>query len=71
VPIIGTVAGVCIGAFAGAMAAQLTVASDVAHSTRVGFGAAKGTLYGMVMKLCVGVVILIIVAWLAMPFGRS
>src|SRR5688572_16978848 len=69
VPIIGTIAGVCIGAFAGATVAQLTVARDAAHSTRVGFGAAKGTLIGIVLKLCVGVVILIITAWRALPLN--
>ena len=71
VPVIGTVAGVCIGAFAGAMAAQLTVASDVGHSAVVGWGAAKGTLFGILLKLCVGVVILIVTAWLALPIGRT
>ncbi len=71
VPIIGTIAGVCIGAFAGAMIAQLTVASDVGHSAIVGFGAAKGTLYGLLMKVAVGCVIFIVAAWLALPFGRT
>ncbi len=71
VPIIGTIAGVCIGAFAGATLAQLTVHNNFAHSTRVGFGAAKGTLLGILAKLCVGVVILIVVAWSALPIGKA
>jgi uncharacterized protein YqgC (DUF456 family) len=71
VPIIGTVAGVCIGAFAGAMIGQLTVASDVEHSARVGFGAAKGTLLGILVKLCIGLVLLIVVAVKAFPAGGS
>jgi uncharacterized protein YqgC (DUF456 family) len=71
VPIIGTVAGVCIGAFAGAMVGQLTVASDVGHSTRVGWGAAKGTLIGILLKVSVGVVILLFTAWRALPIGGA
>lgn len=71
VPIIGTVAGVCLGAFVGATAGQLSVRRDVLHSTRVGFGAAKGTLVGIVLKLCVGVVILLFTAWSALPLGAS
>ena len=71
IPIIGTIAGVCIGAFVGAMAGQFTVAGDVEHSTRVGWGAAKGTLVGILLKLFVGVVILVFTAWAALPFGRT
>lgn len=71
VPIIGTLAGVCIGAFVGAMAGQYTVAGDVGHSTVVGWGAAKGTLVGILLKLFVGVVILLVTAWLALPIGRK
>jgi uncharacterized protein len=67
VPVIGTIAGVCLGAFAGATLAQLTVAKDARHSTLVGIGAAKGTLYGILLKLSIGVVILIITAWRALP----
>jgi uncharacterized protein YqgC (DUF456 family) len=71
VPIIGTIAGVCIGAFVGAMAGPMTVAGDMEHSTRVGWGAAKGTLVGILLKLFVGVVILLVTAWLALPIGRK
>jgi uncharacterized protein YqgC (DUF456 family) len=71
VPIIGTVAGVCIGAFVGAMVGQLTIASDVGHSATVGWGAAKGTLIGILLKVCVGVVILLFTAWRALPIGAS
>lgn len=71
IPIIGTIAGVCIGAFVGALAGQMTVAGDVEHSTRVGWGAAKGTLVGILLKLFVGVVMLLVTAWLALPIGRK
>lgn len=71
VPVIGTVAGVCIGAFAGATLGQLTVRRDVGHSTLVGIGAAKGTLIGILLKLCIGVVILLFTAWRALPIGAT
>jgi uncharacterized protein YqgC (DUF456 family) len=71
IPILGTLAGVCIGAFVGAMIGQYTVAGDVGHSTVVGWGAAKGTLVGILLKLFVGIVILLFTAWSALPFGRN
>ena len=71
IPVLGTIAGVCIGAFVGAMIGQFTVAGDVGHSTIVGWGAAKGTLVGILLKLFVGVVILLTAAWLALPIGRK
>src|SRR4051794_34013721 len=67
VPVVGTIIGVCLGAFAGAAIAQLTVAQDVAHSFRVGAGAAKGRFYGIVSKLAFGMVILIISMISAFP----
>jgi uncharacterized protein YqgC (DUF456 family) len=71
VPIIGTIAGGCFGAFVGALAGQMTVAGDVEHSTRVGWGAAKGTLVGILLKLFIGVVIVLLTAWLALPISRT
>jgi uncharacterized protein len=71
-PIIGTIAGVCIGAFAGAALGQFWAGGgEVGHSARVGFGAAKGTLMGILLKLCVGVVILIFTVWRALPLGAA
>jgi uncharacterized protein YqgC (DUF456 family) len=71
VPILGTIAGVCIGAFAGAMLGQLTKHQDLEHSTRVGFGAAKGTLVGILLKLVIGCVIFLFAAWRALPIGGA
>lgn len=66
---VGTIIGVCIGAFAGATLAQMTVERDVEHSTRVGLGAAKGTLIGILSKLSVGCVMFVVAAIVALPFG--
>ena len=75
VPILGTIAGVCIGAFAGGMLGQMTVndskKGSLGNSALVGYGAAKGTLVGMVLKLCVGVVLLLFTAVVALPFSKS
>ncbi len=71
VPIIGTIAGVVIGAFAGSTLAQYTKQRDLEHSTRVGFGAAKGTLVGILLKLSIGTVILIFTAFKALPTGGT
>ena len=68
--IVGTIIGVCIGAFAGATLAQMTVASDVEHSARVGLGAAKGTLIGILSKLTVGCVIFAVAAGVALPTDK-
>lgn len=68
---VGTIIGVCIGAFAGATLAQMTVERDVEHSTRVGLGAAKGTLIGILSKLSVGCVMFVVAAIVALPFGAK
>ena len=70
-PIIGTIIGVCIGAFAGATLAQMTVEKDVEHSARVGIGAAKGALIGILSKLAIGCVMFVVAAIAALPFGAA
>lgn len=69
VPVVGTIVGVCVGAFAGAAGVELLIHGEAEKSTRVGFGAAKGALVGILTKLTFGVVILLIVAWRALPVG--
>ena len=49
----------------------MTKQRDLEHSTRVGFGAAKGTLVGILLKLTIGVVILIFTAIKALPIGGT
>src|SRR5256885_929563 len=53
----------------GAAAMELTARQDVAHSFRVGAGAAKGRFYGIMVKLCIGVVMLFVAMWAALPLG--
>lgn len=69
IPLVGTIVGVCLGAFAGSAGTELLIHGDADKSRRVGFGAAKGALVGILTKLTFGVIILGIVAWRALPLG--
>ena len=61
VPVVSTIAGACIGAFVGAAILELTD-RDFVHAMKVGWGAAKGRFWGIVVKLSIGTLMLIIVA---------
>ena len=60
IPIVGTIIGVCLGAALGAGIIELWVRRDFKQSVRVGAGAFKGRLMGMVGKLAIGGVMLLI-----------
>ena len=53
VPILGTVAGICVGSFLGAFAVELLLGRTVGQSLRIGFGAFKGRLLGIVSKFTI------------------
>ncbi len=55
VPILGTIAGGLIGCFAGALVMELTLHDDLSKSTRVGFFATIGRLFGLFAKLACSV----------------
>lgn len=73
IPILGAVAGACIGSFLGAAALESThVKADVEttamhwdRARRVGWGAFKGRLAGIVLKSGFGLVMLIVSLWTA------
>jgi uncharacterized protein YqgC (DUF456 family) len=67
VPILGTIFGVCLGAFVGAAVVEMGVVGDAGHAGRVGWGAAKGRFFGIMLKLFFGVVILIFTVFTALP----
>lgn len=67
VPILGTIFGVCLGAFLGAAIIEMGVVGDAGHAGRVGWGAAKGRFWGIVIKLGFAVVILIAMLVVAFP----
>ena len=60
IPVVGTIIGVCLGAALGAGIVELLIHQDVVHSVRVGTGAFKGRLMGIVGKVFVGAIMLIV-----------
>ncbi|MEO6435844.1 MAG: DUF456 domain-containing protein [Tepidisphaeraceae bacterium] len=70
IPIVAQVVGACLGAFIGAAVMEFTD-KDIAHSFRVGVGAAKGRLWGIVSKLAFGLAMFFVAALAALPYGRS
>jgi uncharacterized protein YqgC (DUF456 family) len=68
IPVLGTIFGVCLGSFVGATVVEMGVVGKAGHAGRVGWGAAKGTFYGIMHKLLVGIVILVVTIIVALPF---
>ena len=66
IPIVGTIVGACFGAFVGAALMELTD-REFMHAMRVGLGAAKGRLWGIVIKLLIGATMLVIIIIAAIP----
>ena len=71
VPILGTIVGACLGTFLGAWVVELMVGKEMGHSVQIGIGAAKGRLWGTLLKLSIGGVMLLIGAIIALPFGAA
>lgn len=69
IPVISTLAGVCLGTFLGAMIGELSAGRRVHHSAWIGLGAAKGRLVGTFVKLGFGVVMLMITLVIGFPVG--
>lgn len=71
VPIIGTIVGACLGTFLGAWVVELMVGKEMRQSVDIGVGAAKGRLWGTLLKLTIGVVMLLVTAVIALPLGGT
>ncbi len=54
IPILGTLIGVCAGAFIGATTTEIVIGKEIGASLQSGRGAAVGRLYGTVAKVIVG-----------------
>ena len=70
VPIVSTIVGACLGAFIGAAVMEF-YDRDLTHATRVGIGAAKGRFMGIVIKGTIGLIMLIIAMFAAVPLAVS
>lgn len=71
IPVLGTLVGVCIGTFFGALISELAFGREVGHALWIGVGAAKGRLFGTFIKLGFGCVMLCITLFMAFPVGGS
>ena len=67
VPVVGTIAGLCLGSFAGAFLVEIGIGREYGHAANVGIGAAKGRFYGVIIKLIFGVVMLLVAQIVALP----
>ena len=73
IPIVGAVAGACLGSFAGAAALESTFVKRDVETTamhwdrarRVGWGAFKGRLAGILLKTGFGLIMLVVSLWTA------
>ena len=70
VPILNVVIGLCLGSFIGAASVELLLGQELGPSLRIGLGAAKGKLFGIVGKLVLGMVMFAITLWAAFPGHR-
>lgn len=70
-PIISQIVGACAGAFIGAFVVEYLIEPNAGRSTAIGIGAAKGRLWGIVIKLTVGLLMLIVALMTAFPVGTS
>jgi uncharacterized protein YqgC (DUF456 family) len=62
VPIVGTLIGACLGAFAGSLIGDLWAGRPLFPTFETGWGATVGRLWGTVAKLAIGGMILVILA---------
>jgi uncharacterized protein YqgC (DUF456 family) len=67
IPVVAQVVGACLGAFVGAAVMEFTD-KDLAHSLRVGVGAAKGRFWGIVSKLAFGVAMFLVAMIAGLPY---
>jgi len=71
VPILGTIIGICLGSFAGAFGMELVLGQPLSQSMKIGFGAAKGRLTGIVGKVGIGLVMILLTFIAAIPIQCS
>lgn len=69
IPLLGTIVGACAGAFLGAMIVEYAIEPDVTKSLLIGWGAAKGRLWGIVSKLLFGFLMLLVAMIATLPLG--
>lgn len=68
VPALGTLCGILLGTFAGAMILEFLGGKQITHSALIGYGAARGRLVGTIIKFMLGCLIFLIAAIVAIPW---
>jgi uncharacterized protein YqgC (DUF456 family) len=71
VPIVGTILGACIGSFAGAFLFEYWGNPVTHRAAAIGWGAFKGRLYGTLVKLGFGVVMLAVMVGTLLPLRST
>jgi uncharacterized protein YqgC (DUF456 family) len=72
IPVLGTIIGAVAGSFIGASVVEYVILQrTTGHSLRVGYGAAKGRLYGILSKSAIGLVMLLVAAVAAFPLSSG
>ncbi len=71
IPIVGTIIGAVAGSFAGAAVIERMIEEDNTRAIKIGIGAAKGRFYGIIIKSCFGILMLVISMITALPIGGS
>lgn len=71
IPLAGSIIGVIAGAFLGAGLVEMCISPDHCRAARIGMGAAKGRVMGMIAKTGFGLVMFLIAAFMALPIGGS
>ena len=69
IPVVGSILGALVGSAIGASGLEVTRTRDWRTLTRVGLGAAKGRLIGMIAKTGFGIAMFAVGATAAAPFG--
>jgi uncharacterized protein YqgC (DUF456 family) len=68
VPVLGTLCGILLGTFAGAMLLEVLGGKQIGRSALIGYGAARGRLVGSFVKFTIGCVIFLIAMIVAIPW---
>ncbi len=58
-PVVGNVAGAFVGGFLGALLVELAITEDIRQALKSGFGAFLGKVFGSLLKVAIGVMMIV------------
>jgi uncharacterized protein len=68
---ISTIIGICLGSFVGAFGIEMILGQSISQSMKIGWGAAKGRMFGIAGKITIGILMFLITLIAAIPIGGS